>query len=83
MNTYYLAISRMEVRLNANATESYTTKRKRNEAECKRNEMVKRRNKRNAICERSSTETQQNVNGIERKCNGDFICALIALVSFK
>ena len=63
MNTYYLAISRMEMRLNADATESYTTERKRNETECKRNEMVTRRNKRNA------TRAFFNTNATKRKWN--------------
>ena len=44
----------MEVRLNADATESYTTERKRNKTECKRNETECKRNK--TECKRNKTE---------------------------
>ena len=91
MNTYCLGISRMEVRLNKNATESYKKECERNETECKRNETDANATKRQrdetkqTLRERSSTQTQQNANGncVERKRNSNFTCAFIDLVSFK
>ena len=68
-----LAISRMEVRLNANSTESFTTERKCNETECKHNETATRRNKRNATW----TFFNTNGHGVERKPNGNFTWAFI------
>ena len=88
MNTYFLAISRMEVRLSANATESFTTERKRNETECKRNETECKRNGFVAFATRRNKTTatrtfNANGNGVGRKRNGNFTWAFIDLVSFK
>ena len=66
MHEYFcLVISCMEVRLNTNATESYTTERKRNET-------AVRQNKRNVTW---TFSTQMQQNAVERKRNGNFTCA--------
>ena len=53
----------MGVRLNANATESYTTERKRNQTECN----AMKWEAKETLRERSSMQTQQNANSVKHK----------------